>query len=658
MNTTLALETLGHTRLVALVRHGLQVEIMKNWMDKRVSSIWYKISSRGCKTLYLTGVYREQTVLRQMDGNDSESEQKQNLRWKVFMDQWQRANRLSDCIVLGDFNLDKMKWDNPNPQHVNMTNMVKTMTEMEGSIQMVSNPTHFWQGCSNSLLDQLWSNCAHKIISVKNLRDSASDHSVIEATIKLKGKIGAPSEIRKRTTKNFNIDLYRQKVADINWTSMYNSTSPSLTYGIFEEHLRTILDDIAPMKTYQLKNNYKPWVQEDTIKLMKYRDQARNSASISGDPAKWNEYKTAKNKVNTLLKKDKENYLKNKYKRMEEINDISNMYKVTREQLGWNKSSTPQSFLMDGQRISSPVELANIQLSTFNNKVKALINNLPASTQDPLTPLKEALEDWGTAADSRPTFKFNQLTLSQVAELLRQLGTSKTFGNDELDSTTLKLAATTLLQPIQFIVNQSLQTQIFPNQWKIAKLLPLHKGKGTCPFTPSNYRPISILPVVSKILEKAVQNQMIDFLNTTKQINSNHHAYRKKFSTTSAILQLTDRIYRATDRNLITTLLTIDESSAFDCVPHGILLQKMKLYNFSDEVINWFTSYLTGRSQYVEINAKKSRITTMESGVPQGSVLGPLVYTLYINELPNILKDKINCLDESSQQTRTFRKKL
>ena len=219
-----------------------------------------------------------------------------------------------------------------------------------------------------------------------------------------------------------------------------------------------------------------------------------------------------------------------------------------------------------------------------------------------------------------------------------------------MDATSIKLAATTLLQPLQFIINQSLQTNIFPNQWKIAKLLPLHKGKGSCQYSPTNYRPISILPVVSKLVEKAVQGQMLQFLNSTNQLNRNHHAYRKNFSTTSAMLQLTDRIYRATDKNLITTLLTVDESSAFDCVPHGILIEKMRLYNFSEEVITWFVSYLSGRSQYVEINTKKSKMTTMKTGVPQGSVLGPLVYTLYINELPDILKNKINCPGENHTQ--------
>ena len=145
---------------------------------------------------------------------------------------------------------------------------------------------------------------------------------------------------------------------------------------------------------------------------MKLRDQKRTEANISGDPTCWKQYKILKNQVNQLLKKDKLLYYKNKYKNMEEQNDIANMYKVTRDQLGWKKSSTPESFLMDGIRISSPSTLANIQLETFNSKVKTLTDNLPVTNDDPLAPLKAALSDWGTLADSRPQFKFNQITLS------------------------------------------------------------------------------------------------------------------------------------------------------------------------------------------------------------------------------------------------------
>ena len=220
------------------------------------------------------------------------------------------------------------------------------------------------------------------------------------------------------------------------------------------------------------------------------------------------------------------------------------------------------------------------------------------------------------------------------------MGNSKSHGNDELDARSLKLAAGSLINPLTFLINQSIKNSTFANQWKVARLIPLHKGKGMSKMNPDNFRPIALLPVVSKLVERAVQSQLLDYMNTSGQLNRNHHAYCSNFSTTIAMTQLMARIYTATDRNLITT---IDESAAFDVVRHDILIDKMKLYNFSDNSTEWFKSYLSRRSQFVSIQTKNSKMSSVITGVPQGSVLGPLMYTLYINKLPEVVKDNINC---------------
>ena len=168
---------------------------------------------------------------------------------------------------------------------------------------------------------------------------------------------------------------------------------------------------------------------------------------------------------------------------------------------------------------------------------------------------------------------------------------------------------------------------------------PLYKGKGLIRTSPSSYRPISLLSVSSNIVERAVQHQLLNFMETTNQMNYNNHAYRKNLSTTTAMLHLLDTIHRATDLNQITVLMTLDESSAFDCVSHDTLLRKLKIYNFSNETCQWISTYLKHRTNFVTVGAHKSEMRSINHGVPQGSVLGPLLYTLYTNELADVIKN-------------------
>ena len=193
----------------------------------------------------------------------------------------------------------------------------------------------------------------------------------------------------------------------------------------------------------------------------------------------------------------------------------------------------------------------------------------------------------------------------------------------------------------------------FADNWKVAKVIPLYKGKGTSRTSPGSYRPISILPTISKIIEKVVQVQILNFLETTKQLNHNHHAYRSHHNTATALLQISDSILEATDRNLLSTLVTIDESAAFDCVSTEILVNKLLMYKMSKQTANWLESYMTDRKHFVEIATKKSSTSISSRGVPQGSILGPLMYTIYINELPDILWEE-QCLEPTHQNVENL----
>ena len=171
--------------------------------------------------------------------------------------------------------------------------------------------------------------------------------------------------------------------------------------------------------------------------------------------------------------------------------------------------------------------------------------------------------------------------------------------------------------------------------WKNAKIIPLHKKDDQ--LNPKNFRPVAILPIFSKVLERAIFNQVVQYLSSNHLLHPSHHAYRSEHNTTTALIQMYDGWISAYEAGELSGACFLDMSAAFDIVDHSILLNKLELYGFQQESLDWVQSYLTGRSQCVCINGSLSRLLPVAIGVPQGSILGPLFYTLFTNELPEVV---------------------
>ena len=160
--------------------------------------------------------------------------------------------------------------------------------------------------------------------------------------------------------------------------------------------------------------------------------------------------------------------------------------------------------------------------------------------------------------------------------------------------------------------------------------------------------------MISKLAERAVQGQILKYLEETGQISNNHHAYRMKYSTTMTLIQIMDAVADATHKNLITASISIDLSAAFDCVCHNTLRQKLQYYGLDNNTLKWIDSYLAYRSSFVAIGSAVSSIRTTKYGVPQGSVLGPLLYLIYINEMTTILEDNLCTNQVHKDSVRIF----
>ncbi len=360
--------------------------------------------------------------------------------------------------------------------------------------------------------------------------------------------------------------------------------------------------------------------------IRKYCSQGhdKKKAVKLNSPAFYNSYKKCRNQVTERIKSAKTQYFKTNLentKNSKETWDLINNL-LNKKQ----KKTTINNLKIESETITGDENISNAFNNFFVEIGPKLAANIPPSDIDPTEYVRPCITE----------FNFTAITKTVLAATIKQIHTNKAPGLDKISNKLIKLAGNAVYDSLLHIFNLILDTGIFPEDLKLTRVTPIHKegDKSKC----GNYRPISVIPALAKILEKLICEQINSHIHNNNIICEQQSGFRPGHSTETALLYCTNQWLLNMDKGLINGVLFLDFKKAFDTVDHCILLQKLEKYGIKGTAHKLIRSYLSNRKQVCILNNSKSQQKTVQCGIPQGSNLGPLLFSIYINDLPNCLK--------------------
>lgn len=522
------------------------------------------------------------------------------------------SSKYNHMILLGDFNINQLTTDKPAYKYFK-----NTIIEPLLLTQMVKEPTRITNKTC-SLLDLILVNSPNNVkhAGVVDI-PGISDHCMVYCVYALAKPKFSPKIIRRRDFRNFSEADFKADMEKAPWGNLYSIEEKDVDnqVTIIENIYRDIINLHAPFREVRVKKPTKAsWMSDEIIKIMDKRDKYKNKYNLNKNQLIYDTYKKLKNQVNHMIRKAK----------VDELNEIIN-----------SKISNSKKFhraLKDNYIVNSKRnydQKCMIDPDILNNNF--LLNNNANVNIDSIN--EEIIRI--NKGNINPKFEFRTVTEKEVIQAVKALKTNA-CGIDEISTFFIKLSIQYSVHAITEIINSSLKYSCFPKRWKKAIIIPI--PKCTEPKEVSDYRPISLLVAFSKILEKQASTQMKEYFETNNEMDNLQSAYKEYHSTTTALLEIIDSINKALNKSEITILTLLDYSKAFDCANHKLILAKLKSLGFKDTALNWILSYLSERSQQVITEKGKSKWNYLKNGVPQGSILGPLLFTVLISDVRKSIK--------------------
>ena len=532
-------------------------------------------------------------------------------------------------ILMGDFNINLL---NSNSDE-NISNFLDTLGN-HLILPQITLPTRVAIQ-SKTLIDNIFMSPTKFERLSGNITTGISDH-LPQFLLLNKSFYNSSTEQYARDWKNFDRINFTLDFLSSDWEHLLDldAKNPDSSFDSFFTVITSLLDEYAPSRRLtkkQLKSNLKPWITIGIKKSIQIRDKLLNQfIKCKNNILKLelhHQYKLYRNSIVKLIRTSKQNYFTQYF----QLNSKSSkkLWQGINEYLNRKKNNNTNNITLNinGNNISEPLNVANI----FNNFFTTIADNIRTKIPNAFNNFHQYLNN-----PLPNSFFFKPVSTDEMILTINSLSSNKASGPFSIPFKILNILLFDIASILTKIINLSFETGVFPSALKLVKVIPIFKNKGSTQDF-NNYRPISLLSNIDKIFEKLVHSRLISYLDNFNALYRKQYGFRKKHSTAHALISLTEQIRKSLDNGQFSCGVFIDLQKAFDTVDHNILLEKLKNYGIRGVANQWFRSYLTGRKQFVFLSGKKSEILKILHGVPQGSVLGPLLFILYINDINNCI---------------------
>ena len=515
-------------------------------------------------------------------------------------------------LIVGDFNYHVD--DEMNSEAADFLDLLKSCDLQ----QHVMSSTHK----SGHTLDLVLSRTNDDLVLSTEAEDHGfPDHYPVCSTLNLSKPPLSVNRVTYRSFRKIPCDVMEAAIKESRLGNVTSDISLQELTEVYDSELRKIADQLAPVKTRFITQRPKADWYNDTIRLAKQkRRQAERLWRKSGLEVHRQLYCCARDEVLVIIDQAKSDYYKNTIN--ENKGDSKKLFAVLNGLLGRSRN---QNLPPDHQ----PVELSTMFSDFFIEKIDKIRQSIPSNNHPDLLAYQPEVSSC-----------FNVFQPVTCAEVSKVIATSpnKSCALDPVPTSIIKMASRTISPVITDIVNKSLASGIFPDAYKSALVTPVLKKSNLDLHVLKNYRPVSNLGFVSKVIEKVVASQLTSYLDNHNLAEPCQSAYRKGHSTETALLCVQNDIIHAIGEQKAVLLVLLDLSAAFDTVNHALLIDTLSQFGVSGSALMWFSSYLDSRKQAVKISGTVSSPRQLTCGVPQGSVLGPLLFTIYTTSLGSLLR--------------------